>query len=326
MIPVLTRILLAACGALSALAFTAASAQTFPANRPIRIIVPLAPGGGSDLTARLIAPGLSERLGQPVVVDNRPGQNSMIGTALLAQAAPDGHTLMVAINTHVAIPWLYKAPGFDAMKDFAPVTMVMRSPLVVTVNSSLPVNNLKEFIAYAKANVGKVNFGSSGTASPPHLAGELFKSMAGIQMTHIPYKGIAPAVTALLGNEIQVTFPNVFVAAPHVKAGRLRALGITTLKRSEAAPDWPTVSEAGLPGYEADIWFGILAPGRTPRPVLERLRNEILAVLERPEIRQQITTQGGDLVANMPEQFRAIMQADHERLGKVIREANIRVE
>lgn len=322
----LTRVVLAACGALCALNFTVAAAQTFPANRPIRIIVPLAPGGGSDITARLIAPGLSERLGQPVVVDNRPGSNSMVGTALLAQAAPDGHTMMVAINTHVAIPWLYKTPGFDAMKDFAPITMAMRSPLVVTVNASLPVQNLKDFIAYAKANVGKVNFGSSGAASPPHLAGELFKSMAGIQMAHIPYKGIAPAVTALLSNEIQITFPNVFLAQPHVRAGRLRALGITTLKRSDAAPDWPTVSEAGLAGYEAGIWFGFLAPGRTPGSVVERLHKEIAAILQQPEIQRQITVQGADVVANTPEQFREIMQADHQRLGRLIREANIRVE
>lgn len=322
----ISRVVLATCGAFYALALAGASAQTYPANRPIRIIVPLAPGGGSDITARLIGTRLAERLGQSVVVDNRPGANGMAGTEMLARAAPDGHTLLVAINTHVAIPWLYKSPPFDAMKDFAPVTLAVRSPLVATVNASLPAHDVKEFVAYAKANPGKVNFGSSGTASPPHLAGELLKSMASIQMTHVTYKGISPAVTALLGNEIQITFPNVFLAQPQVRAGRLRALGITTLKRSEAAPEWPTIAESGLSGYEASIWYGFLAPAGTPKAIVERLRNEIAAILQQPDIRQQITTQGGDAVGNTAEEFRRIMQTDHQRVGQLIRAAGIRIE
>jgi tripartite-type tricarboxylate transporter receptor subunit TctC len=315
-----------ACGALHVLGAAGAAGQTYPANRPVRIIVPLAAGGGSDITARLIAPRLAERLGQSVVVDNRPGANGMAGTEMLARATPDGHTLLVAINTHVAIPWLYKEPPFDAMKDFAPVTLAVRSPLVATVNASLPVATVKEFVAYAKANPGKLNFGSSGTASPPHLAGELFKSMAGIQMTHVTYKGISPAVTALLSNEIQITFPNVFLAQPQVAAGRLRALGITTLKRSEAAPQWPTMHESGLPGYEASIWYGLLAPAGTPRAVLDRLHTEIVAILQQTDIRRQITAQGGDAVGNTPEQFREVMEADHQRLGRLIRASGIKIE
>jgi tripartite-type tricarboxylate transporter receptor subunit TctC len=312
--------------ALTVLAATTVCAQTYPANRPIRVIVPLAAGGGSDIAARLIAPGLTERLGQAIVVDNRPAANGVVGTEQAARAAPDGHTLLLAVNTHAAFPWLYPKLPFDAMKGFVPVTQLVAAPLVATVNMSLPVTNLRDFIAYVRTNGANVNYGSSGTASPPHLAAELFKSMVRTDMTHVVYKGIAPAVIALLSNEVQVLFATVLVAQPHIRGGKLRALGISTLKRTESAPDWPTLSEAGLPGYEAGIWYGVLVPAGTSPAIVDRLHKEITSVLQQPKVRAQIVAQGGEPIGNTPAEFGAVMRADYQSMGKLIREKGIKLE
>jgi tripartite-type tricarboxylate transporter receptor subunit TctC len=295
-------------------------------GKPVRILVPYAPGGGSDLVARTLSPRLSERLGQPVVVDNRPAVGGILATEMAAQSNPDGYTLLIASAPHAAFPALYPKLRFDAVKSFAPITLACVSPLVAVVNSSFPANTLQEFISYARANPTKINFGSSGTGSPIHLAGELFKSMAKIDMTHIMYKGIAPAITAVLGNEIQILFPAVFLARPHVSSGRLRALGITSLKRTEIAPDWPTIAESGLPGYEASIWYGFMAPAGTPAPIVARLNQEIIAILKIPQVRQSFRAQGCDAVASTPDEFSAVLRKDVDRLGKLIKERGIRIE
>lgn len=295
-------------------------------SRPIRMIVPFAPGGGADLIARVVSPRLSERLGQTVVVDNRPAANGILGAELAARAAPDGYTLLVPTSNYAAGPSLYAKLPYDLMRDFAPITHAFSSPLVVIIHPSLPAQNLKEFIAYARANRGKINFGHSGVGGPPHLAGELLSSMTGINMTYVPYKGIGLVLTALLGNEVQITTSNMPAALPYVRSGRLRALGVASLKRSQAAPDWPTIAEEGLPGYEAGIWFGFLAPAKTPRPIVNRLHQEITAILNRPEVRQMLVSQGGDVVASTQEEFAKLMRDDIERLGKLIRSAGIKAE
>lgn len=303
----------------------AAEARDWP-SRPIRVIVPFAPGGGADLIARVVGPRLSERLGQTVVVDNRPAANGILGAELAAHAAPDGYTLFVPTSNHAAIPSLYAKLSYDLLRDFAPITHALSSPLVMAIHPSLPAQNLKDFIAYARANRGKINFGHSGVGSPPHLAGVLLNSMAGIDMTFVVYKGIGPALTGVLGNEVQITTANILAVQGHIRSGRLRALGITSLKRSQAAPDWPTISEEGLPGYEAGIWFGFLAPAKTPRPIVDRLNKEITAILNRPEVRQTLVAQGGDVVASTQQEFGKLMRDDIARLAKLMRAAGIKAE
>ena len=295
-------------------------------SKPIRILVPFAPGGGADLMARIIAPRMSDRLGQTVVVDNRPAASGIVATELAAHAAPDGHTLLALTSNHAAHKWMYKKLSFDPANDFEFVTQATISPLVVVIHPSVPANTMQDFIKYTRANPAKVNYGSSGPGGPPHLAGEMLNMMAKINMTHIVYKGIAPAITALLGNEVQLSFTNVFSGQPHIKSGRLRILGITSLKRLQSAPDWPTISEAGVPGYEASIWYGFALPAKTPKPIIDVLHKEITAILNRPEVRQTFESQGGEVVAGTPQEFTRTFRNDVERLGKVIRAAGIVAE
>jgi tripartite-type tricarboxylate transporter receptor subunit TctC len=282
-----------------------------------------APGGGADLMGRLVAPGLTERLGQPVVIDNRSASGGILGADIAAKSTPDGHTLLVATSNHAANPTMYKKLPYDIVKDFAPITLAVNSALVVVVHPSVPVKSVKELIAYARANPNKLNYGSSGAGGPPHIAGELLKSMAKIDMAHVPYKGIGPVLTAVLGNEVQLTFSNILVAQPHINAGRMRALAITSLERSQTIPEWPTVAESGLPGYEAGIWFGFLAPVATPKPIQARLHKEIASILQLPDVIKGIRAQGGDVVASTPEAFARILRNDIERLGKIMRAAGI---
>ena len=310
---------------LLATAPSAGAADAFP-SKPIRLLVPFTPGGGADLVARMLAPRLAERLGQSVVVDNRPAASGVLATEMAARATPDGHTLLVATSNFSANSAFMSKLPYDTLNDFAPVTQAVLSPLVMVIHPSIAAANLQEFISYAKINSGKLNYGSTGNGSPPYLATELFKHMAKIQITHIVYKGISQALTSTLSNEVQVLFPNIFIAQPHIRGNRLRALGITSLKRSEAAPDWPTIAEAGLPGYEASIWYGFLAPAKTPRPITAWLQKEITAILQTPEVRQTVISQGGTPVGNTPEEFSILLREDVARIAALVKSAGLRAD
>ena len=301
------------------------AAPAYP-TRPIRILVPFAPGGGADLMARVLTPRLMDRLGQTVVVDNRPAASGIVATELTARAAPDGYTALVCTSNHAGYPWMFKNLPFDIRKDFEFVTQATLSPLVVVVHPSVPAKSMQEFIQYARSNPGKMNYGSSGPGGPPHIAGEMLKSMAKIDITHIVYKGVAPALTALLGNEVQMSFTNLFSGEPHIKGGRLRVLAVTSDKRLPTAPDWPTVAESGVPGYEASIWYGILLPAKTPKSIVNVLHREITGILKQPDVSRTFVTQGGLVIANTPDEFRRVFMNDVERLGKVIQAAGIKPE
>ncbi len=298
-------------------------AQAGYPSRPVRLIVPFAPGGGSDVLARLIGPRLSERLGQPVVVDNRPAASGIVGADLVAKAAPDGHTLLGTTVTFVISGALHQGLPYDAIKDFAPVTLFISSPFGLLLHPSVPAKTVKEFIAYAKANPGKLLYGSSGPGSSPHLAAELFNSMAGLRMTHVPYKGISPAITAQLGNEVQVTFSNIFSTLGHWQAGRLRLVAHGGAKRVEAFPDIPTITESGLPGFESRNWYGYAAPAKTPRPIVERLHKEFAAVAAVPEVRKTLVSQGNDVVASTPQEFAKSIRAEADRWGAIGRRLGV---
>lgn len=295
-------------------------------SKPVRMLVPFAPGGGADLMARIVTPRLTERFGQTVVVDNRPAASGIVATELTARAAPDGYTVLVCTSNHAGYPWMYKNLPFDIRTDFEYVTQATRSPLVLVVHPAVPAQTMQEFIAYARANPGKMNYGSSGPGGPPHIAGEMLNAMAKIKVTHIVYKGVAPALTALIGNEVQMSFTNLFSGQPHIKGGRLRVLAVTSQKRLQAAPDWPTVAESGVPGYEAGIWYGFIVPAKTPRAVVNVLHREITGILKQPEISHTFISQGGEVIAGTPDEFRKVFASEVERLGKVIIAAGIKPE
>ncbi len=318
---------LAACAVVAAApgAYAQSGVAGYP-SKPIRILVPFAPGGGADLMARLVTVRMSDKLGQPFVVDNRPAASGIVATELAARANPDGYTLLASTSGHAAYPWMYKSLPFDIRKDFEYVTQATMSPLVIVVHPSVPAKSMQEFISYARNNPGKLNYGSSGPGGPPHLAGEMLKSMAKINLTHIVYKGVAPALTAALGNEVQLTFTNLFSGQPHIKGGRLRVIGVTSARRLQAAPEWPTVAESGVPGYEASIWYGFVVPAATPKPIVDVLHREITGILKQPDVSQTFINQGGEVIASSPQEFRKAFANDVERLGKVIRDAGIRAE
>lgn len=298
---------------------TSALAQAYP-TKPVTIIVPFAAGGTTDILARIIGQALTAELGQSVVVDNRAGAGGNIGGQAAAKAAPDGHTLfMGTVGTHAINASLYKKMPFDPVKDFAPLTRVANVPNLLVANPQQPFKTVPEMIAYAKANPGKINFGSPGNGASPHLSGELFNAMAKVELTHIPYKGSAPAVTDLLGNQIAIMFDNMPSVIPHVRSGKLRAIAITTAKRSPELPDVPTIAEAGVPGYEAMSWFGLLAPAATPAPVLAKLSGALAKVLANPEVKKKIVDQGGEPVNETPAQFAAFIQSESVKWGKVVK-------
>jgi tripartite-type tricarboxylate transporter receptor subunit TctC len=303
----------------------AAQSGDYPA-RPIRIIVPLAPGGGSDYTARYIGPRLSERLGQPIVVDNRPGASGITGTEMVAKATPDGYTLLLAYSTHAQSAQLFSRLPYDPIKDFQPVTIVMLTPLTMQLHPSIPARNVKELIAYAKQNDGKLNYGSSGPGSSPHLTMELFNSMAGLRMTHVPYKGVGQYITAQLANEIQLSFANMFTTMPHWKAGRLRLIATTGAKRLEAVPDLPTVAESGVPGFESVTWYSFVAPAKTPMSIVNRLQQEIHAIVFSPDVRKHFVEQGNEPLADTPEEFARVMRADAEKWGVIGRKLGVKLD
>ena len=300
---------------------TSALAQAYP-TKPVTIIVPFAAGGTTDILARIIGQALTAELGQSVVVDNRAGAGGNIGGQAAAKAAPDGHTLfMGTVGTHAINASLYKKMPFDPVKDFAPLTRVANVPNLLVANPAQPYKSVKDLIAYAKANPGKVNFGSSGNGSSIHLSGELFKSLAKVDMQHVPYKGSAPAVTDLLGNQIGIMFDNMPSAIQHVRSGKLVPLAVTTAKRSPELPNVPTIAEAGVPGYEATSWFGMFAPAGTPVPVLAKLNAAIVKVLAQPDVKKKINEQGAEVYSETPEQFAAFIQAESVKWGKVVKES-----
>jgi tripartite-type tricarboxylate transporter receptor subunit TctC len=310
------------CGAASV---HAAAPADYP-NRPIRVIVPLAPGGGSDYTARYLGPRLSERLGQTMVVDNRPAASGIVGTDLVAKGTPDGYTLLLVFSTHAQSAQLFTKLPYDPIKDFAPITLVISTPLGLILHPSIPAKTVREFIAHAKERPGKLLFGSSGPGSSPHLASELFASMAGISMTHVPYKGVAPQITAHIGGEIQLSFANMFTTLAHIKAGRLNLVASGGTRRSQAFPDLPTIAESGVPGYEALIWYGYMAPARTPRPIVDKLYREIAAVVNAPEVRNNFVSQGNDPVVNRPEEFAALIRAEADKWGALGKRVGVKLD
>jgi tripartite-type tricarboxylate transporter receptor subunit TctC len=316
---------IALAGLLATLA-SGAWAQAYP-TKPIRLVVPFPPGGATDILARAVAQKLTDKWGQPVVVDNRPGAGGNIGSELVAKAAPDGYTLeMGTVGTHAINASLYAKMPYDHVKDFAPVILVAGVPNVLEVNPSLPVNTVQELIAYAKANPGKLNFASSGNGTSIHLAGELFKVMAGVQMTHIPYKGSGPALQDLIGGQVQLMFDNLPPSLPQIKAGKLRALAVTSSTRSPALPDTPTIAESGLPGYEASSWFGVLAPAGTPPAIIAKLNAEIAAWLATPEAKEKMVALGANIGGGSPEDFAKHIAAETAKWQKVVKESGAKVD
>jgi tripartite-type tricarboxylate transporter receptor subunit TctC len=307
--------------------FAMASSYAAYPEKPIRIVVAYTPAGATDILARTVGQKLNEVWGQPVIIDNRPGANGNIGTEYAAKATPDGYTiLMVTAGTHGINPSLYRKLGFDAVKDFEAVSLVAMVPNIFVVNNSLPAKDVREFIAYAKANPGKLNYGSPGNGSTAHLSMELFKSMTGIQMVHIPYKGSAGVLADLIGGQIVATMDNMPPYLPQVKAGKIRALAVSPAKRSAAAPDIPTVAESGVPGYDSGAWFGLVAPVHTPKDVVNKLSRETARILQLADVRARLTDLGAEPVGGTPEQFAAHIKSEIAKWAKVIKEANVELQ
>ncbi len=313
---------------LSTLAFASlsAGAQAFP-TKPMKIIVPFPPGAATDTLARTVAQKMQEAFGQPVIVENKAGATGTIGSSMVAASPADGYTLLMATtSTHGIAPNLYKKPPYDPVKDFEPVSLVGWAPNVLAANPALPANNVKELIALAKAQPGKLTFASSGSGSSIHLAGELFKSMAGVDMLHVPYKGAAPALADLIGGQVDIMFDTVAQSLPQIKAGRLKALAVTTAKRSTALPDVPTVSEAGLAGYEMAAWIGLLAPAGTPKDIVDKLYREVVKITRAPEVQARMTAAGVELVATTPAEFLNILATEQAKYAKVMKDAGMKQE
>lgn len=301
-----------------------ASAQDYP-NRSIRVIVPFPPGGSTDILARTVFAKLGQEWHQSVIIDNRPGASGMIGTEIGARAAPDGYTLLMGSGGPLTInPALYPKLPYDPVKDFAPITVVAAVPNIIVANLSLPVHSVKELIALAKSEPGKLAFASTGNASPGQLAGEMFKTMTGTDMLHVPYKGSAPSVSAVLGGEVPLNFTTTPPIVQLVKSGKLRALAVTSSVRVPDLPDVPTVAESGLPGYEAISWFGVLAPAGTPDPIIRKLSADLVRTINSPEIRKQILETGSLPLANTPEQMQKMIVDDTAKWAKVVNESHIR--
>ena len=320
-----TKVLAVACAVATLAAATPVSAQEYPV-KPVRIIIGFPPGGATDLVVRLMAPKYTSVLKQPFIVDNRPGANGVIGSDLAAKAAPDGYVIHLAtIGSLVLSPATSKVP-YDPLKDFAPISQAVALQNIFIVHPNLPPRSLKELIALAKARPGALNFASSGTASPGHLAGELFKNMAKVNIVHVPYKGGGPAMVDLIAGHVEIFVAVISTAVPQVKAGKARALAVTGPKRAVALANVPTVAESGLQGYEATNWYGYVAPPGTPRAIIERLHKATVAVLEMPDVKQTLLDQGIDAAPSAPEQFAAYIRSETGKWTKVIKAAGVRVE
>jgi tripartite-type tricarboxylate transporter receptor subunit TctC len=300
-----------------------AHAQTFPA-KPVRLVVPFAAGGSTDIIARTLGQKLNELWGQPVVVDNRAGGSTVIGTDIVAKAPPDGHTLLVTPAPFTIVPSLSAKLPYDPQKDFEPVTLINTTPLVVVVHPGVPAKSIRELIALAKSKPGALNYGSSGSGGSNHLAGELFNAMAGVKMVHVPYKGNAPALTDLVGGHVDLVFNGLTSALPLIKSGKLRPLGVTSLKRASALPQTPTLDEQGLKGFQAVAWNGLTAPARTPREIISKLNTDVLKVIRSPELAERLKAEGSDPVGSTVEDYAAFLRDEIAKWRKVIQLANIK--
>ena len=311
------------CAVLLGYAVTSAA---YP-SKPVRLIVPYPPGGGNDTLARLFGVKLTEAWSQQVVVDNRPGAGTIIGTQLAARAVPDGHTLLLSsIATHAIAPNLYAKPGYDPVKDFAPITLLAVAPTVVCVNPAVSAKTLKELIALAKAKPGELKFASGGAATPPHMAGEIFAAMTGIKLVHVPYKGGGPAHAGLLGGETSMMFDTAASILPHVQSGKLRALAVARSARLPEYPALPTFTEAGVPGYEVNAWYSMHAPAGVPRDIIAQVNRELVRILKLPDIQERLKALGSEGIGNTPEEFSRFVRAESVKYAKAIKDAGIKVE
>ena len=300
-----------------------AGAQSYP-TKPIHLIVPFPPGGGNDTVARAIAQQASPALGQPIVVDNRPGAGGIIGADAAARAPADGYTLFLGgVATHAVNPHMHAKLSYDPVKDFAPITLVASAPSVLVVHPSVPAATIKEFAAYARANPGKLNYASNGNGSSSHIAAVLYETNAGVKMTHVPYKGVGPALTDLMSGRIELMFNSIVAILPHIQSGKLRALGVTSKQRSSLLPDVPSIAEAGWPQYEAGSWYGILAPAGTPSAIIERLHKEIVKALKDPEVQKRLSGEGADVIGSTPQEFAAHIKAELARMGQAVRASGL---
>lgn len=295
---------------------------TFP-MKPIRILVPYPAGGAVDIIARAMGPKLSASMGQPIVIENRPGASGIVASDNLAKSPPDGHIFIIVISSHAVNPSMYKKLPYDTLRDFAPVTLIAAGPNILSVHPSLPVKTVKQLIALAKTRRGEINYASFGNGSSSHLSGELFNIVAKVKMIAVTYKGAAPAVTEVVGGHVPLMFGNIPVSLPHVKAGRLRAIAVTSAKRSPTLPDLPTVAESGLPGYDIGEWWGALVHGKTPKELIVRWNQEIVKALGDPEVQSRLTQLGAELVGNSPGDFDTFVRQQMDKWGQVIRQAGI---
>jgi tripartite-type tricarboxylate transporter receptor subunit TctC len=315
-------VVLALCLLTAANAAFAQAGAGWP-SKPVRIIVPTSPGGGTDIVTRALATRVSEALGQPVIVENRPGAGQIVGTELVARAPPDGYTQLMAASAIVLNQVLAQKPPYDILRDFVPITIGASLPHVLTVHPSLPVRSVKDLIALARAKPGALNYSSAGSGTSLHMAMELFLSMARIDITHIPYKGAGPATADLLAGHVQVATPNTLTVAPHLRSGKLRAIGVTGAKRAAALPNVPTIDEAGVPGYEAIFWYALFAPAGTPRPIVDRMQAEVSKALLRPDVGERLAADGAEPGGMRPDAFAAFIKAELEKWGRVVRVAKI---
>ena len=303
-----------------------AGAQTYP-TKPIQFIVPFPPGGGNDTVARAIAQQVGPALGQSIVVDNRPGAGGIIGADAAARAAPDGYTIFLGgVATHAVNPHLHPKLSYDPVRDFAPITLVASAPSVLVVHPSVPARTIKEFADYARANPSKLNYASNGNGSSSHMAAVLYETNAGVKMTHVPYKGVGPALTDLMSGRIELMFNSIVAILPHIQAGKLRALGVTSKQRSSLLPDVPTIAESGWPQYEAGSWYGILAPAGTPPAIIDRLHREIVKSLKDPEVQKRLAGEGADVIGSTPQEFSAHIKSELGRMGQAIKAAGLKLE
>jgi tripartite-type tricarboxylate transporter receptor subunit TctC len=318
----ITRLVPVALGFAAGLAV--APAPAYPV-KSVRLVVPSSPGGGTDILGRVLAQKMSETFGQQFVVENRPGAGQVIGIEAVARSAPDGYTLLMAASAIVINEVLYAKPPYDTLRDFAPVTLGASLPNILVVHPALPVKSVHELIAFAKTRSGRLNYSSAGSGTSPHLSMELFRLMAGITLTHIPYKGSGPATVDLLAGQVQLSMPNVLTALPHIKGGKLRGLGVTSSKRATGLPDIPAIAET-LPGYEAIQWYGILAPAGTSRDIVAKLQAEIVRILVLPEVKDRLAADGADAVGSRPDEFAAYIRAELAKWGKVVKTGGIKLE